>query len=418
MANNELYNDDELNAPDWLNEKFFENVLKKVEPKHAKVTDLVLKPGTLKNDHYASVLYRAKVKYILESKPSEEKVQSFILKVEPFVDGFKKDVMSDLHIFKTEIDMYTEVLPKIEKVLRQYGDETVLGPKLIDSSATSPSYIIFEDLAVKGYTTIGSRFTNIDEVKFALLKLAKLHAISYKLSKEKDTSFAALDKGSMNSLDPNNFDFIKNATKLLKEVLNEHKDLSAFVPLIDAVDDVLLPKTIAMFNENRDGKCNNGLTVLNHGDFHAKNIMIQTVGGKLNDLMLLDYQISVFGSPAIDLHYAFAMIFSPEMRRDHHDELLFYYITNFQETLRKTEYQGAIQTITNFRAELQKHRYWGLFLILSFLIINYAFADEKGDLAQVIENQTAQKKQLEDPRMLNELREIFPKFLYEGYFEY
>lgn len=93
------------------------------------MTNIELKPGTLKNDHYASVLYRANVNYRLQSQPKLEKISSFILKVEPFVEGRKKEVMGELNLFQTEILMYTKVLPKIEKVLRRYGDQTILGPK-------------------------------------------------------------------------------------------------------------------------------------------------------------------------------------------------------------------------------------------------------------------------------------------------
>ncbi|XP_028893584.1 uncharacterized protein LOC128921344 [Zeugodacus cucurbitae] len=417
MANNEKYSEDDLTFPDWLNEAFFENVLKNVETESTEVTNLELKPGTMKNDHYASILFRAKVSYRLQSQPTKEKVSSFILKVEPFVEGRKKEVVGNLNLFGTEVLMYTKVLPMIEKVLRQYGDETVLGPKLVACSATAPSYVVFEDLALKDYTTIGYRHPNLDEVKIALLKLAKLHAVSYKLSKEEeDNVIISLDKGSMNSSDPETFPFIKNGIRLLKEVMSEHDDLKQFVPHIEAVEHLLLPKTLEMFNAASSGK-RDGIFVANHGDFHLKNIMVQTNGGRLTDLMLLDYQISIFGSPAIDLHYAFTMMYSPEMRRDHYDELLYFYITNFQETLRKTEYKGHIPSHFEIRQELQKYRYWGIFIFLTFLIFNYTFIDEDGDLAAVIENPEAQKKELENPRYLKELREMLPKFLHNGYFE-
>ncbi|XP_036340931.1 uncharacterized protein LOC118750316 [Rhagoletis pomonella] len=354
MVNNDLYNEDELNPPDWLNKEFFEKILKSEESDNVKVTDLELRPGTLKNDHYASVMFRAKLSYSVDSQPTVEKRNSFILKVQPFADGTKKDLLSELHTFTTEIRMYTEVLPVIERELRQYGDETILGPKLIAFSNNWPAYVVFEDLALKGYTTTGYRHASLTEVKAALLKLAKLHAISYKLSQEKNNIFATMNKGSMNSMDPNNFDFIKNASKLLKEVLSEHGDLRKYVPHIESVEHTLLPKIIDMFNENRNGKCD-GIFVLNHGDFHNKNMMICNVDGELKDLML------------VGMH------------------------------------------------RVGENR---LFLITSFLVFSYGFVDENGDLAQLVENAEAQKRQLQDPRLLNELRELLPKFLYNGYFEY
>ncbi|XP_050326959.1 uncharacterized protein LOC126757246 [Bactrocera neohumeralis] len=417
MTNNEKFSDDDLTFPEWLNEAFFENILKNVETENTKLTHLEMTPGTLKNDHYASILFRAKVNYTLQTQPNQEKVSSFILKIEPFIEGRKKEMIGHLNLFQTEILMYTKVLPMIEKLLLQYGDKTTLGPKLIAFSTTTPSYVVFEDLALKGYTTVGSRHPDLDEVKTTLIKLAKLHAVSYKLSKEEgDNLITSLDKGSMNSTNLNTFPFIKNGIKLLKEVLSVHDDLKQFVPHIESVESLLLAKTLDMFNEASRGK-RNGIFVLNHGDFHLKNIMIQRNDGRLTDVMLLDYQISVFGSPAIDLHYAFAMMFSPEIRRNHYDELLYFYITNFQDTLRKTEYKGHIPGNFEIRQELTKHRFWGLFIFLCFLIFNYTFIDEGGNLAEVIENPEAQKRELENPKFLDELRELLPKFLHNGYFE-
>ncbi|CAD6996334.1 unnamed protein product [Ceratitis capitata] len=363
MVNNDLYNEDELNPPDWLNETFFEKILKNIETENATVTNLLLRPGTLKNDHYASVLFRAKVNYTLPSQPKEEREQSFILKVEPFADGYKKDITRRLQLNGSLI-----------------CDFRRLGTERIYDNRTSP-YV---------FGRSENSFAQTGETACNQLQIGL----------ENDNVITSMDKGSMNSIDPNSFEFIKIGIELLKEVISEHSDLREFIPHIEAVEHLLLPKSIEMFNKGSSGAKRDGIFVLNHGDFHMKNVMIQNSDGKLRDLMLLDYQISVFGSPAIDLHYAFTMMYSPEMRRDHHDELLYFYITNFQETLRKSEYRGHIPTNVEFRQELEKHRYWD------------------GDLAKVIEDKAEQKKQLRDPRLLNELRELLPKFLYNGYFEY
>ncbi|XP_036232503.2 uncharacterized protein [Bactrocera oleae] len=417
MTNNEKHNEDEFTFPVWLNEAFFENVLKNVETETVQVIRLELKPGTLKNDNYASVLIRAKVNYRLQSQPTQEKVSSLILKIEAFQEGNRKELMGKYSLFDTEITMYTKALPMIEKVLRQYGDETLLGPKLIAASTTTPSYVVFEDLALQGYTTIGYRYPNLEEIKITMLKLAKLHAVSYKLCKEEEGNIiSTLDKGSMNSVDPHNFPALKYGIGFIKEVLSKHDDLKQYVPHIASVEHLLCQKTIDTFNEASSGK-RDGIFVLNHGDFHLKNIMIKQKDDKLTDVMLLDYQISIYGSLAIDLHYAFTMMFSPELRRHHFDELLYFYITNFQDTLRKTEYKGHIPTNIEIRLELAKHRYWGLYLLLCFLLCNYTFVNENLDIGEVVENPEIQRKELENPKLLDELRELLPRFLYNGYFE-
>lgn len=96
----------------------------------------------------------------------------------------------------------------------------------------------------------------------------------------------SLDKGSMNSVDPENFPFVKHGIRLLKEVLSEHDDLKQFVLHIESVEHLLLPKSLELFNQASSGK-RDGILVVNHGDFHLKNMMIQNVDGKLTDLMLV-----------------------------------------------------------------------------------------------------------------------------------
>lgn len=85
-------------------------------------------PGTTKNEHYASIIFRAQVHYTLQANDTE-KFQSMIIKTMPVIDGQKMDLLSENPLFETEIKMYTEALPKIEKTLRQYGDNTKLGAK-------------------------------------------------------------------------------------------------------------------------------------------------------------------------------------------------------------------------------------------------------------------------------------------------
>ena len=48
----------------------------------------------------------------------------------------------------------------------------------------------------------------------------------------------------------------------------------------------------------------NKLNCLNHGDFHNRNIMYKDKQGSLMDFVVLDYQLCIWGSPAVDLIFA------------------------------------------------------------------------------------------------------------------
>lgn len=121
----EDYNEDELQPPKWLDSEFFTKVLQNCE---RNANDLELKnfkisPATVKGDHYASIMFRAFVEYRLEGA---EKSKSMIIKTMPEVEGFKKNMLKKYDIFEIEIGMYTRVLPRFEKQLRDIGDNTTL----------------------------------------------------------------------------------------------------------------------------------------------------------------------------------------------------------------------------------------------------------------------------------------------------
>lgn len=90
---------------------------------------MLLSSGTAKTDNYASILYRSRIEYSLCSQPTHQKFRSFVMKIEPFVDGMQKDKMNEVPLFETEVRMYTNVLPIIVAKLREFGDQTVLAPK-------------------------------------------------------------------------------------------------------------------------------------------------------------------------------------------------------------------------------------------------------------------------------------------------
>lgn len=79
----------------------------------------------MKGDHYASIMFRCKVSYNCNNT-KEIKEKSLILKTLPTEDGPKRDMLKESSLFETEISMYTEALPKIEKILTECGEPTKL----------------------------------------------------------------------------------------------------------------------------------------------------------------------------------------------------------------------------------------------------------------------------------------------------
>ncbi|XP_046804979.1 uncharacterized protein LOC124419450 [Lucilia cuprina] len=120
-----IYNEDELVAPSWINQEFFATVLKKYENNEdININNLDISPASKKGDHYASIMFRCQLSYSI-ANCSESKQRSLVLKTLPD-SGTKADFLQQSKVFETEISMYTESLPKIEKILAECGEPTKL----------------------------------------------------------------------------------------------------------------------------------------------------------------------------------------------------------------------------------------------------------------------------------------------------
>lgn len=179
---NDNYNADELEAPKWLNAEFFRDVLSNSEKEPTlKISDVQMSPATVKGDHFASIMFRAKISY---ETPKGKLFKSLIVKTMPEQEGHKKDMLSNSHIFETEIGMYTKALPKFQEILRKSGDNTRLCVPCLYHSLEPRQIMIFEDLCEEGYTVIRNRGGTIEELKAAYSKLAKMQAVSYHILQE------------------------------------------------------------------------------------------------------------------------------------------------------------------------------------------------------------------------------------------
>lgn len=71
-------------------------------------------------------------------------------------------------------------------------------------------------------------------------------------------------------------------------------------------------------------------------------------------LSQIDFQLSVYATPAIDLTYLLYMV-SDNDARDNRDELLKTYHDQFTATLKSLGHLGAIPSLSDFHVELQRN---------------------------------------------------------------
>lgn len=413
----EEFNKDELEAPEWMNKTFFEEVLNKSEKTDGiVVTEVQISPATSKGDHYASVMFRGKVTY--NSKKAKGQTRSLIVKIMPQVEGHKKDMLKESFVFETEINMYSNTIPKLEAELRKIGDQTILGAKLLYYSFTPQKCIIFEDIVPLGYRTLNERSANLADSKVAVLKLAKWHAASYKLAAEGDSSVTDYAHGVFSLKEIEKNPMMVNGMKNFIEKCETIHELKQYVPKLRLIEKDLVSHCIESFNTYRK-KDPQGVFVLCHGDFHSRNMMFKKNDkGETEDVMLVDFQVCYFGPAVLDLIYGMYMLVNSDVRENHYDELIHYYCSNFTEVLEKLKVEKSkIPKISDFFIDLLRHRRWDLFLLVTFLPMWMALEDELLDFEELFSSNELLSKLYHKENYVKEIKRLLPILFYRGYLE-
>lgn len=345
-------NSDELEAPAWMNDEFFTKVLVDyLKDSNLKVVSVKTTAASVKGDNYVSVMFRTVVEYSTQKGTFSK---SLVIKTIPEVENFQNEMLRDSKVFATEISMYTEILPKFEAILSEAGDKTTLCAECVYYSLEPRKVIIFEDLVLKGYEVKRRKDATVEELKATLEKLAKWHAVSFKMLKEDPKVFEHL-KYDLTKLP--NFtvqDFMKTCLPDFIDMLGSVEDLKRYQKYFEPLRDRLNQEWISIIREYEDNRKDDTYYVLCHGDFHLKNMMF-----KGNDVMLVDFQLSYVGSMTNDIIYAVYMLFSPEDRRERYDELIYHYFEAFRKTLSTIGYQGKAPNYVEFRRQLFDRRLHG-----------------------------------------------------------
>ncbi|XP_073825367.1 uncharacterized protein [Musca autumnalis] len=421
------YNDDELEAPAWINKEFLEEVLTSYE--NSGPIELIkydMSPASMKGDHYASAMFRCKTEYRFVNKDTTKVIQkrSLIIKTLPDAEGMKRDLLMESKVFETEIGMFTETLPKISKILAQCGEPTKLSAGIIYHSLSPNKVIIFEDLCELGFDTVRGRYLTEDEVKAVYTKLAKLHAVSYMLGHSENNDLVTkYQDGLMSVTLPLMKDLFTNGLKNFINLLSSHAEFEQYVDKAKAMHSEIEPACKDLYNAYRLNSGQGDIFVLNHGDFHMKNMMFKFhADNTMEDMLMCDFQLSCYAPSVVDLIYSQFMILTPEMRMRRH-EFMQHYFSEFVRILKKINYQGKLPKYSDFQISALKYRHYVIYLLAVMLPMVIDFMGKSAeelkdmDFKEKVENPEASSSNYKLPAYVEELKRILPILLNEGYLD-
>ncbi|XP_055382974.1 uncharacterized protein LOC129613082 [Condylostylus longicornis] len=350
-------NCDSEDVPKWINKDYLELVLKDYfKDNLIKILDFYTKLATKKGENYASLVIRVVIEY--ENKNLKYNIGKYIIKSSIEDDPITKKVIKEYQAFEDEMLMYGEALPKIQELMNTQNNlqEISVFPKPIYCDFKNNA-IILEDLLQRGYKG-ADRLKGLDEqhAKLALKKLAIFHACSIILDQQDPGCFKKFDHGIYNRhSDGLNTFFCSSLHKICTTLHNFGDEFINYSKKIRN----LIPHWVEKERQCYDPKPNQ-LNVLAHGDFWSTNIMFKydefdqdDESRKPLDAILIDFQFSIWASPAIDLHYFFNTSLAGLPNIDEMENYVKYYYHELLETLKLFEFK-EYSKIPNFKEFLQE----------------------------------------------------------------
>lgn len=365
-------------------------------------------------DNYTSDTKRVSARVI--DTDGRSRKMSFFVKLAPSTPAKRAFIMG-FALFPREIQMYRDILPAMEDLLRSNGDFSDC-PWTSCLDFTPNNMILLQDLSLSDYQmTNRKEGLDFDHAALAVGALARFHALSVVLKEREEFKTSDFDRFIFSEEHPvTERLFSKGLTALIEtmeatwssdwsELLKDMKTLTGNV--IGRI------KKIAKRDEN-------GFNVLNHGDPWTNNMLFKycPYTGNLVGIKLVDLQLSHYGSYALDL--AYLMFTSAQGSvRDRLEDILAIYHKTLVDTFKRVRHEPAtLPTLEDVLAEYKKREAFGVIISIAMLHLFIADKENVKDLEEAVTNPDLEISQgtLLSERFTRKVQEILTPFKQGGYF--
>ncbi|XP_070489867.1 uncharacterized protein [Chironomus tepperi] len=394
--------------PLWMDDKFIMSAISHYENNpQAKVLqysiEIAKKSG---GNQSGSAVYRSAIIYC--SNSIIDKIFT-IIKTQPVVENAEK--LEDVTAFNVETSMY-KILSKIQVLMQSIGDSDVLCPRLIFQSMEPQPVIFLEDVHMNGFDyMIDTIPEDFEFSKMIARRLGKFHAGSYYLNKIKQFNPAYFTFSIYEDYQCINMLFDK-PLRIFIEVLSSWIGYEKYVEPLKAFRKNFASLGLKSYKPHKGSTT---INVLNHGDFHSRNVLFRRdMDGTLSDMIMLDFQTCVFATPAIDLTYALYNFVSDSNRQKHRDEFIAIYHHQFVETLKQLGHQKHIPTLMDLQIEMLRN---GNLQVITAICLKYlSYFDYKRLEPEDFTNgmRSIKVKAFNSDGFKKMISEELPRFLYSG----
>ncbi|KAK9308971.1 hypothetical protein QLX08_001175 [Tetragonisca angustula] len=346
----------------WLNTDFTEKVIQLAEVDSTiQVIDISAKPATNKGDNYTSDMVRVVAEFTRKqsaAKVTEKK--SLLFKFEPIVEGPRKDL--------TEIFMMTNTLRKMNELLGCRVSAQAYYVKL-----ERPLCLIMEDLAPLNFR-MANRHTGLDKehASLAIQGLARFHAASVALCEKDPKQKSLYWRGMVNEDNLELVGFFKAGAIGLASEVETWPNGKKYAEKIKKFADKIFNEEIQALKRKDDE-----FNVINHGDSWTNNMLFRyDKNDKPIDHVYVDFQLCLYCSPAVDLHYLFNTSVFEEIDDTLSSEaLLEEYLRTLTATMKRLNCKTQPPTLKEIKKSMSERLVHAL--VSSMNILPFALTDKE-----------------------------------------
>ncbi|XP_026462578.1 uncharacterized protein LOC113364305 [Ctenocephalides felis] len=301
-----------------MSEMLKRDLLRIIENEQIPDPLIAIKPVTIKGDNNIGIMLGIEV-----TSETSDKSLHLVCKSEPksavILQEFRINVM-----FDTERFFYTHLFPLFDKFQDKMGisDEDRFKHYPVCYGFTEAA-LFMKDMRREGFKMMDkSQPIGYEHAKLAMESLGKFHAMGLVLKDQHPTDFKVIN----DHLPPDlygkpvhkpTYDFFKGTMKFARETLeDDEEDLKKKVDyIIENLQTVML--------EAVDEDLAEPYTTYSHGDFWNNNVLYRhDEAGKPVEAYLLDFQLSHYRSPCVDIYEYLFSSFDQVFREKYYDQLL------------------------------------------------------------------------------------------------
>lgn len=282
--------------------------------------------------------------------------------------------------------MYSQVVPELNDHWLQHSvnkevDHRLSVPVFVYGVCNPGEFVlVMENCKVTGFETNDKhKGLDYEHTLIAVNHIARLHALSYSYNQSKQfvEKYPCLDFSPAIScfFKPLIFAALENTIKFVRSLENQEKMLAKLEKGRQTIS--------VMFQSMWIDQSRHQLMCLTHGDFWNSNLLFRynptTQDGKriIEELKLIDWQISQWGNPVFDLHYLLNTSTTSTLRDQHLDDILHHYHATFTTITESLNCSVPNWTYDQFHAEFTRTSIVGFMMGMCLIQGTLSKAGEK-----------------------------------------